>query len=329
MSRRSDRAMAASSSQAAASGSQAAPAASERQLPFSTTGRDPGKDADDQSRASGIRAVVKLCRTSQPEAASLPEKLLLGGPGLPDSSVLGRDECCDLVLNFKFVSKVQCQFALRGFRLPNTERCHEAVFIRDSSKNGTLVNGAKAFRPWHWLQDGDVIGLRRDGQDPAPSFDFFQVKYLTHTPLPGEFVELEEDGGVVPIAEPPAAAAPGPTAASSDAAARGRGTSLGRGRSHKRKQEPAFEKESFREDIIGRIVDITYQDGKTFRMRVIRYMPKEDFHECDSEGLSDWDGDSFTDVHDLNTLLAIKWAKFVDEAGGGAANGLRKKARKH
>ncbi|CAE8584025.1 unnamed protein product, partial [Polarella glacialis] len=92
------------------------------------------------------------------------------------------------------VSKIHCQLALRQFWMPKKEGSgskasvdpHEepqsALFLRDVSRNKMLVNGAPAFRPWHWLQEEDVIGLQTASGD---SQSLYKVKYNVHRKIPG------------------------------------------------------------------------------------------------------------------------------------------------
>jgi len=127
------------------------------------------------------QGVVVLERASRSDN-DVPNKTQLGA-GWPAAITLGRSPRCEIVVPMKAASKVHCQFALRSFRLQGG-MAHEALFLRDVSKNKTLVNGRPAVRPWHWLHDGDTVGLSCPA-DPAVPMDLLRVQYCNLIKLPG------------------------------------------------------------------------------------------------------------------------------------------------
>jgi len=55
--------------------------------------------------------------------------------------------------------------------------------------------------------------------------------------------------------------------------------------------------------VIGSIIDLTYEDPPaTYRVRIVSFDRKVGWHKVDSEGLSVWEGESFTDTVDLSTM---------------------------
>mmetsp|Transcript_21594 Transcript_21594/g.43572 ORF Transcript_21594/g.43572 Transcript_21594/m.43572 type:complete len:302 (-) Transcript_21594:13-918(-) len=264
---------------------------------FSTSGRtvaeleeqavERDRPHDDHSGASEDSVVVVLVKIANQATERLPDSFFLGGEW-PSAATFGRNEVNDGILLARKASKVHCQVVLRPFRLVPNGPLHEAAFLRDNAKHGTMVNGAAAFRPWHWLQHGDVIGLVDGGLT-----EILRVEYRKYAPIPGHMV-TEED-----VAQP----AVTPTEAV-------------------RSPPPPRLAKPFGRDIVGRVVDVCYINESPpaiYRMRVIRYIGKEGFHHVDSKGLSTWDGESFDDTIDLNAMYVAGHIRFVDDDGLGAS----------
>jgi len=267
---------------------------------FSTTGRAGGDVEGKAEDSAGLEAderhaVVSLVRTDAALIQSIPERLSLGG-GWPTAVTVGRHEDNEAVLPVRTASKLHCQVTLRAFRLSIQGSVHEAAFLRDNSRHGTLVNGFPAFRPWHWLQHGDVIGLMaKASTDVSCILNFYRVEYCKHEKLPGHMVTIED----IP------ARALAPSGAL-------------------RRPPPPLLTKPYRGEICGRVVDVHYTDPPaTYRMRIVSFDDETGWHRCDSAGLSTWDGDSFDDTIDLNTMYAEGNVKFVDELkeGGSKADG--------
>lgn len=71
----------------------------------------------------------------------------------------------------------------------------------------------------------------------------------------------------------------------------------------------------FGEDLVGAILDVTYLDPPcVYRVRVVRFCPKTGWHTVNSEGLSMWDGDSFTDRIDVNQMNAAGQIQIVGDS---------------
>jgi len=316
--------------------------------------------------AGGAEAGAQLRRTSEPAAQCLPETLQLGG-GWPDVVTFGRHVSNTAVLQLKAVSNVHCQIALRPFTLADKEEVHEALFLRDLSKHRTLVNGVPAKQEWHWLQEGDAIGVRPDWTNPGDVLNVFEVHYCELRSLPGSALMVEADvprralqeardehvgrgrnsRAKLEPAEPAAAAPkPGPPAARG-AAARGAeakgadadAADTGRGGKRKRpaggkaaaKQPKVKQIQLFGDEVCGRVIDLTYIDPPaTYRVKITSFDKEQGWHNCDSEGLSTWDGESFTDLIDLNQMNADGLVKFLDSwspAKPPAPKGGKKKKR--
>lgn len=260
---------------------------------FSTTGR--GDAAASQASKRGVQQrsvqeqpAVAMLRMGKREG--LPERLLLGG-GWPCTVTIGRHSDNEAVLMLRSASKVHCQIALRGFRLPGHAEGHEAAFLRDNSRNGTMVNGVPAFRPWHWLQSGDYIGIR-DGRGKAENLvDLYRVEYCSHRRLPGHSITLE--------GEDPSPLWPQPAESQ---------TATG----------PVASRAVLGSEVCGRVVDVHYKDQDppaTYRMRIMGFNKRTGWHHCDSAGLDTWDGESFDDTLDLNLMYKEGNIVFVDEEG--------------
>jgi len=243
---------------------------------------------------------VALVRLADSLKNSIEKRVLLGGGG-PIQITMGRHEDNDVLLEMKSVSKVHCQVALRPFQLPGHDESHEAAFLRDNSKHGTLVNGEPADRPWHWLQHGDRIGLRNLKGASEAVLDLYKVEYSPLRKLPGDLVALDE------VPEDPMPAKAG---VPEEAPAKPR--SSGRLAAAKPKAPSAFGKE-----ILGRVIDVHYPDEDppaTFRVRIMKFEENTGFFNVDSEGLSLWDGESFDDTINLNDMYSKGHIKFIDEA---------------
>jgi len=264
---------------------------------------------------AGVEAThgaVELRRVDEPVLVqSLPETLKLG-IGCPTAVTIGKHSDNTVVLDLDGASSVQCQLALRKFQLPEQDKIHEALFLRDVSGRGTLVNGIAAFRPWHWIQEGDSIGILADDATQKTVINFYTAHYRELRRLPAALVALEEP----PLAEAANGDAPhiddiGPGVVQT----RGRGARRGavgttrsrRGRGPKRR---------FGDDICGRVIDLRYRDWPdTYRVRVVRYDKGADHHHIHSRGLSTWDDESFEDEIDLNAMYASGDVTFIDSNG--------------
>lgn len=263
---------------------------------FSTTGRR-GDSAEE-----GFAPVVALVRIEETEAgAGLPGRLELGGRH-PKAVTIGRHAENDAVASLPLVSKLHCQVTLRRFRLPEGST-YEAAFLHDVSKHGAFVNGAPVLRPWHWLQVGDAIGVKH--QEPAAEpvvVDLFRVEYCTLERLPAT--------ALVPFE-----------------ARRGRVPGAPRGRAAAATSAPPLPQ--FGAELVGRILDASYpadegQPAATYRVRVVDYIHEQGWHVVDSAGLSDWDGESFSDELNLDAMFALGRIRFVDggEGGGGGEDNV-------
>lgn len=233
---------------------------------------------------------VLLLRTDDPIVHMLPQEIGLD-PGSQDSLTLGRHTGNEAVLSIKACSKVHCQFALRSFRLPSSPTAHRALFLRDVSKNRTLVNGKLAFKPWHWLHDGDRVGLHKSSSDLKSVLEVFEVSYRSHMKLPGD--AARKPTGTDGSQEAPASAA----------------VQKGKRRDV---PEPGAALDN---KVVGRVIDIHYHEEDppaTFRVRIVSYDKKKHWHGVDSKGYSVWDGESFTDEVDLRQMYEEGHVKFVD-----------------
>merc|ERR1712137_145691 len=124
--------------------------------------------------------VVALARSDEAAAAGatgLPSVIRFGA-GWPGTATIGRQLGNDAVLPLPVASRVHCQLALRRFRLPGKEEVHEALFLRDVSKHRTLVNGVPASLAWHWLKEGDDVGLYKEHGVESPTvLHLYTVRY--------------------------------------------------------------------------------------------------------------------------------------------------------
>eukprot|EP00411_Alexandrium_monilatum_P095466 CAMPEP_0175758760 /NCGR_PEP_ID=MMETSP0097-20121207/65189_1 /TAXON_ID=311494 /ORGANISM="Alexandrium monilatum, Strain CCMP3105" /LENGTH=140 /DNA_ID=CAMNT_0017068071 /DNA_START=39 /DNA_END=458 /DNA_ORIENTATION=+ len=65
--------------------------------------------------------------------------------------------------------------------------------------------------------------------------------------------------------------------------------------------------------LVGAVLDVIYSEPEaTYRVRVVKYDEDNRWHKVDSEGLSDWDGESFTDTIDVNSMAAQGRIRFVE-----------------
>lgn len=259
---------------------------------------------------------VVLLRASAVSLPGLPDRLQLGA-GHPNVLTAGRHKRNDAVLDSRSASKTQCQFALRRFRLPGQEEAHVALFLRDASKNSTLVNGTPAFRPWHWLQDEDVVGLPQDTAKVVGTggpLEVFRVQYLELRKLPASLVSIgglpcTEELGLKEELETQCesfsrrAGPARPREASAPVEA------LPRQQGRRKGDTPKL---PFGEEVCGRVVDVTYADPPaTYRMRVKSFEKAQGWHICDSAGLSVWDGESFTDEIFLGQFFSEGRLRFI------------------
>lgn len=251
---------------------------------------------------------VELRRVAAPSLLSLPETLRLGA-GCPTTVAIGKHEENQVVLELSGASEVQCQLALRSFRLPEQDKVHQALFLRDVSSTGTLVNGVAAFRPWHWVQDGDAIGIPDDSGDQSAVINFFTVHYCDLRRLPAALVTIEapalgqtatndipqkvEAGAIVPVQG-------------------GRGAHGAV--SNRRGRRPGSKR--YGNEILGRVIDVRYQDyPDPYRARIVQYDKKSGHHHIHSRGLSTWDDESFEDEIDFNDMYGKGEVKFIDASG--------------
>jgi len=266
----------------------------------------------------------------------------LGGDA-PRTLHIGRHEDNQIVLSGRAFSKCHLQVSLRTFRLNQDEPEMEAAFLKDQSSNGTLVNGSKATKPWHWLQHGDRIGFfdRRRGEGGPNHSDFFEVQYSSRQTVPREAFDSESDPEDQPLAaaaaakkrvvqksprpepeqpeqpeqpeeaqqavsEPAVDAAAGSEPAAVDAAA---GSEPAKGPWRIPKCPMTFGAE-----IMGAVLDVFYEEEKqTFRVKIDKFMKEDNFHHVDSTGYSEWDGESFDDTLDVNDMYPKGFIKFVDK----------------
>lgn len=226
-------------------------------------------------------------------------------------------------------SKIHCQLALRAFKLPERDEIHEALFLRDVSKNKTLVNGMPAFRPWHWVQHGDSIGLHPDSTKPDVVLELYKVWYRKLHKLPSNHLTMEDTDvagqfDAAPLGHiehvdhvsmyPPL----GGPAVENGHAGRRRGAApasrRGRGGARRGKNSGRSKPVRYGDEICGRVIDLSYLDPPaTYRVRVLSFDRQSGWHICDSEGLSTWDGESFTDEVDLNQMSAQGLVSFVED----------------
>jgi len=261
--------------------------------------------------------VVALARSDEAAAAGatgLPSVIRFGA-GWPGTATIGRQLGNDAVLPLPVASRVHCQLALRRFRLPGKEEVHEALFLRDVSKHRTLVNGVPASLAWHWLKEGDDVGLYKEHGVESPTvLHLYTVRYQVDV----TWMSPDEKMAILPNVSTPMYRRP---------AARGQAGSSkqpGRGRPPQALLDDVSSSPShddtkkvvrrFGGQICGRVVDVTYSDTDpptTYRARVVSYDPKNRWHIIDSKGLSTWEGEDFTDEVDLNAMYAMGSVLFV------------------
>merc|ERR1712007_277998 len=67
----------------------------------------------------------------------------------------------------------------------------------------------------------------------------------------------------------------------------------------------------FKSEVIHQVITIDYPDKSgTFEVRIVGFDEKNRFHYVDSRGLSLWEGESFTDVVNLNELYRDGYVRF-------------------
>eukprot|EP00403_Amphidinium_massartii_P019440 CAMPEP_0178419124 /NCGR_PEP_ID=MMETSP0689_2-20121128/25446_1 /TAXON_ID=160604 /ORGANISM="Amphidinium massartii, Strain CS-259" /LENGTH=323 /DNA_ID=CAMNT_0020040547 /DNA_START=28 /DNA_END=999 /DNA_ORIENTATION=- len=273
----------------------------------------------DEESASESRGCV-LLEPIEPGTSGAPviEKVLFG-PGFNDVINVGRDDGLDVPLDLRAVSKVHCQFLLRTFRWSgdDPEKKHEAFFLRDVSRNGTLVNGVAAVRPLHWLQDGDVIGVFRAPNDPQVQ-DCWKVVYIKLDRLRNK----EHDAPEVPSKGKSAPVASHETQSGKASQPKTKAPTTGAGKAKAKAKAKMPEVRILAEDVVGDIIDIRYvEPDETFRVKVVRYDVESKYHQVDSTGYSTWDGESFDDTLDLNEFYQAGRLTFieVDDSEGATA----------
>lgn len=290
---------------------------------LSTTG---GGGAVPRASGSGQTAAVELLRIGAGATQHLPDALRLGGPW-PDVVTVGRHERNSAVLHNKAASRVHCQLALRTFHVPQRDEVHEALFLCDISKCKTYVNGMPAFRPWHWVQDGDSIGVPDEEEGLEGVLDLYKVRYCSLHRLPSTLVAIPSSAEPLPkyqgqdfmagktVAKQPQRKQPQP---------RGKAAPKGGARQGRGKQR------LFGDEILGQVIDLSYTDPPaTYRMLVVHFDKEQGWHHVDSNGLSTWDGESFTDEIDLNQMYSQGLVRFVeDNLGEEFQTGARKRPRK-
>jgi len=119
---------------------------------------------------------VELSWTGASAVRSLKKKLRIGA-GCPSSATVGGDDS-DAVLNLSDIQDDLCKLQLRSFTLYGSDQLHEALFVHDCSESRLLINKEPAFKPWHWLQDGDLLGLHVGGTGENKVLNFYRVTYL-------------------------------------------------------------------------------------------------------------------------------------------------------
>jgi len=279
------------------------------------------------------QCAVELQRTAESANECRPERVPIGA-GYPAVVTLGRHEENTVVLTLRGASKIHCQLALRTFKLPERAEIHEALFLRDVSKNKTLVNGMPAFRPWHWVQHGDSIGLHPDSDKPDFALELYKVWYRKLHKLPSNHLTMEDTDVAgqfdavpfdvagqfdvnmyQPLAGPAVETGDVGRRRAAPASRRGRGgAGARRGAGRNGGRGGCKRPVRLGDEICGRVIDLSYLDPPaTYRVRVISYDLQQGWHICDSEGLSTWDGESFTDEVDLNQMSAQGLVTFVEE----------------
>jgi len=240
---------------------------------------------------------------------------------LPQAVHVGADDRCEGVLAMDAAKPLHCQFALRRFSLCDGEKVYEALFLRDVAED-TFVNGKRAYVPWHWLHDGDEISLPKEpstsSTQPAQStptlFPFINVRYCSHQRLPKPGASTKESA--------------------SRPAAKARSAAQGRGRGKTLQTSKA---KLFKDEVIGKVVEVNYGAEGMYRVKVTRYDPEDGFHHVDSTGYSRWEDeegdDWFEDTINLNSMVRRGLAHFVEEIddeedGDDDEAGLRRSDRK-
>eukprot|EP00929_Paragymnodinium_shiwhaense_P034466 TRINITY_DN18752_c0_g1_i3.p1 TRINITY_DN18752_c0_g1~~TRINITY_DN18752_c0_g1_i3.p1 ORF type:complete len:314 (+),score=46.14 TRINITY_DN18752_c0_g1_i3:75-944(+) len=232
------------------------------------------------------------------------------------AATLGRNPQNDFVLQAEEVAACLCQFALRRLVLPGRfpEEEHEALFLRSQAEVDleVFVNGRPVVRPWHWLQDKDEVAV-------GLNLPVLRVKYDALYPIAAhEALVLEAKGkSFAPVTATPSTATSSSRASPYERQAKG--AAKARGRSSKGTGKgKATSREPFSEDIINRVVDVTYDNPTaTYRVRVADFNVATRLHHVDSEGYSVWvdpevGDEPFTDVLNLNSMFDQGKIVFID-----------------
>lgn len=274
------------------------------------------------------------------------------GCGWPCTATLGSDPRNNAVLQLDGVAALHCQFALRTFRIPSRDQTlREAFFLRAVSEADTLVNGSEAFRTWHWLQDGDVISMRTKSKGPINLYRV-AYRRLVHVPTLLQGSAPQSKAHVPWTLRTRRVPNVGAAALVRRRAVRGGDRSddsgagcdvegdrsddsgdcgfrrgrvqppSGRPRGRPPKTRLSITREAkvqatptpFGREICGRVVELHYDTPPCgiYKVRVVGFCSKMLWHTVDSEGLSLWEGDSFTDEVDLNRMYTQGQVKFLD-----------------
>mmetsp|Transcript_54907 Transcript_54907/g.128388 ORF Transcript_54907/g.128388 Transcript_54907/m.128388 type:complete len:315 (+) Transcript_54907:126-1070(+) len=238
------------------------------------------------------------------------------GTRLNSSIMAGRSDKCDVTLPFKVASKQHCQILLRQFKFEDSQKVHEAIFLRDLSRNGTMVNNQRANQPIQWLQDGDIIGIQAESTtNQTIVHACWKVVYCKHHRFRVKDAKLAlappPVGGVgeaKPNHAAPAKVSPAAKQQVIKAKAKGktaRGAAAG--------PPPLPKLETLGQEVVGRVVEIAYIDPpETYRVKIMKYDSESQFHTVDSTGYSTWDDESFQDTLDLNVFQQAGRLTFME-----------------
>ncbi|CAE8728522.1 unnamed protein product, partial [Polarella glacialis] len=70
----------------------------------------------------------------------------------------------------------------------------------------------------------------------------------------------------------------------------------------------------FGESIVGSVIDVVYNNGDEFRMKITSYLSDVRWYATSSAGYSDWDGEVFEDTLDVSQMFLNGQIVFVPEA---------------
>jgi hypothetical protein len=260
--------------------------------------------------AESAAPAVILRPTDEAASTHGVTELKLGGGHAAVAHVGSDARMCEVILP-PTAAPLQCQLALRSFKFPGYEAesdaVFEALFLRDVGDLPTRVNGRAAYRPWHWLQDGDKIGLGRPGT--ADCWTFSHVWYCSVHSLPTEPAALRKHI----VASAPRKASPSPVPAiavssplAATAATRGLSApSSGRGAIGPNRRKGRGRGQciatkawaTFDVDIVGKVIDLTYDNPvATYRVRVVEFDVATLTHIVNSEGYSEWVDENGSDT---------------------------------